>query len=314
MSTEWYALENIEDAVEDTKSLLFPFELSDWAKIAIIIIFVGGSMSNFSSSGADFDGTSSDFEGQLGEIFGEEVFETSLSTGVILGIAIFGLALFLARAYLSGLFRFIYFQNLHDTKNREAEHIAILNNAFKNSRNGLKYLAVFVSVITSVLFVSAAIVGSFYISAGVGVAAVLVSLPFWILVALAFFFIRGFLIPEMMLNDQSTVSSVKSVYNYILDDWKEAGIFVLVKTAIDIFITIVFVVTFILVLFVLLIPIGILGFILYTITPILAAIPAILAILGVIALYFAIMVPLSTFSFHYVLGVYEDFAKQNKEE
>ena len=314
MSSNFYALENIEDAVEDTKKLLTPFELSDWAKIAVIIIFVGGSMANFSSSGTDFDGTNSNFEGQLGEIFGEEIFNTSLSAAVILAIAIFGLALFLARSYLSGLFRFIYFQNLHDIKNKESEQIELLDNAFRHGRNGLKYLAVFLSIIASVLVVSAAIVGSFYISVGFGAVITLITAPFWILVALTFFFIRGLLIPEMMLNDQNTVSSVKSVYNYILDDWKQAGIFVLVKTAIDILISIIFVVTFILGLLILLIPVGILGFVLYSITPFLAIIPAILAIIGIVGLYFAIMVPLDTFSFHYVLGVYEDFAEQVKKE
>ena len=37
----WYAIESVDDAIDATRSFLFPFKLSAWLKLALITIFVG---------------------------------------------------------------------------------------------------------------------------------------------------------------------------------------------------------------------------------------------------------------------------------
>ena len=68
----WYAIERIDDAVSLTRSLLFPFEAGLWARLAVVVFFVGigsgggsnvgSSVSNVPSAGTSFQGGDVSFD------------------------------------------------------------------------------------------------------------------------------------------------------------------------------------------------------------------------------------------------------------
>jgi hypothetical protein len=59
----WYAIESVDDAIDATRSFLFPVELSTWLKLALISIFVsvgGSGVSSVSNIGSFSPDTSSE--------------------------------------------------------------------------------------------------------------------------------------------------------------------------------------------------------------------------------------------------------------
>lgn len=320
MPSEWFALENAEDSVDDAKNLLSPFNGYTWAKIAVIVFFIGGTVSTaptFSPDGIDVGPEAENVEqsqiwDDLQPVFDDPDNYLSSSALFLIGIAFS--VLILIGTYLSGVFRFIYFQNLHDNRSVDVAEIKIIDNFAEHAVNGLKYLLVYSAGVMFALLVAASIIGSFLLNPFAGVFTSIISIPLWIIIVLLFFFMRGFLIPEMAFNrDQSVMESINNVYDLVLNQWQQSGIFVIVKTALDIVVSIIWTVAFISGLVLIAIPLLLLGAAMYTVSPILVLIPVIIGLTSVLVLHYLIQVPLQTFIFYYVLNVYEDFVEGERE-
>ena len=312
MPPEWYALESIEDAFEDTKDLLTPFKISIWGKIALITLFIGGSMGSLPTTGpSDFDGGSnSTIDDFNAEDFSANDLESFISPGLAFGL-IFGIvALLIVKAYLSGLFRFIYFQNLEENLGKEEANIRIISSFKDNLGPAVRYFGVFLGVISLGLIGVLGIIGSFFISPVLGIGTIFLSIPLWIIIGLSLFFLRAVLIPEMLLNNKSGIEGLRQVYGYVLSEWKQAGIYVLVKTGLNMILGIIWSIAFITGLLVIGIPFAILGVALFAVSEVLVVIPIVLGVLSVIVYSLVIEVPVSTFGTHYALDVYKRFAEE----
>lgn len=317
MSNNWYALENAEEAVDDTKDIITPFNFYNWLKIGIIIFFIGGTISSFPGFSADTLDIDNERESSMENSEIEETVESflenpgaHLNSTILFALIIILSAVSLIFTYLSGIFRFIFFQNIADAQESEEVKINILNNFSKHSVNGLKYFLFYLSLVFVSLLTVAIVVGSFIINPFGGVALTLLSLPVFLTIMLGFFFMRSFLIPEMMFNqDQGLVESLNVTYNNILKEWKQSILFFIVKFALDIVISVIWGVAFLTGLLLIIIPVALVGAAFYSIMTILVIIPAILGVLSLIVINYAIQVPLQTFLFDYVLKVYQDIAE-----
>lgn len=312
MPPEWYALESIEDAFEDTKDLLTPFSLSIWGKLALITLFIGGSMANLPTTGpTNFDGgTNSTIDDFNTDDFSVNDLEAMVSPALAIGL-VFGLiGLLIIKAYLSGLFRFIYFQNLENNLGKEKNEIRIIKSFKDNLGPALRYFGVFLGVISLGLIGVLGIIGSFFINPVLGIGTIFLSIPLWIIIGLSLFFLRAVLIPEMLLNNKSGIEGLRQVYGYVLSEWKQAGIYLLVKSGLNIVLGILWTIAFIIGIFVIGIPFAILGVALFAVSEVLVAIPIVLGVLSVIVYSLFIEVPVSTFGTHYALDVYKRFAEE----
>ena len=52
-----YAFDDIDDAIDATRAFLWPFDLGRWAKLALVLFFLGGTGGSFNPFGYNFGGT-----------------------------------------------------------------------------------------------------------------------------------------------------------------------------------------------------------------------------------------------------------------
>lgn len=312
MPPEWYALESVEEAFEDTKDLLTPLSLPIWGKIALITLFIGGSMGSLPTTGpTNFDDApNSTIDNFNAEDFSTNELESFMSPALAAGLLLGLVALLLVKSYLSGLFRFIYYQNLENNLGKEENSISIISSFKDNLGPALSYFGVFLAVSAIGLTGLLGMIGSFFINPVLGVGAIFLSLPLFIFIALSLFFLRSILIPEMLLNNKKGWEGVKQVYSYLRSEWKQAGIFILVKIGLNLVLGTIWTIAFITGAVILAIPFVILGVAFYSVSQALVAIPIVLGVLSVIVYSLIIEVPLSTFGTHYNLDVYKGFAEE----
>ncbi|MBP2029083.1 hypothetical protein J2755_000003 [Methanohalophilus levihalophilus] len=112
----WYVADALDGAYRRTKScLLEPFDFWKWMKLAIIVMLIGGSGSNFNSGGDIFSsdysdsGTSDEFN-----VLFEEIFEffSDPNLVLILTIVFFILILILFFSYVSSVMDFVFVDSL----------------------------------------------------------------------------------------------------------------------------------------------------------------------------------------------------------
>ncbi|MFW6321411.1 MAG: DUF7544 domain-containing protein, partial [Halohasta sp.] len=115
----WYAVESVDDAIDATRSFLFPFEFGTWLRLALISLFVGtgggglSSVSNTinlpSSMPSETDGSGSAPPPEAPpEQISEILQEPALIGAIVVGL----LLLFVGLAVLSVVLRFVFYDAL----------------------------------------------------------------------------------------------------------------------------------------------------------------------------------------------------------
>jgi len=118
----WYAIESVDDAIDATRSFLFPVELRAWLKLAVITIFVGASGGGV-SSGVNLLSMPANIPPDAAEGASVEQFVAALPVdlwvvGAVLAAAILiGLAL----AIVSETLRFVFYDALRTQRVRLRE-------------------------------------------------------------------------------------------------------------------------------------------------------------------------------------------------
>ncbi|WP_135612510.1 hypothetical protein [Methanococcoides sp. AM1] len=118
---DWYVAEAVDKALSRTKKCLFePFDFWKWMKLAIIVMLIGGSGSNFNGSGNSYSSNDYDFQDSgpfegFADSFGEladQIPTSAPDLGLIIAIILFIFALILFFSYVSSVMEFVFVDSL----------------------------------------------------------------------------------------------------------------------------------------------------------------------------------------------------------
>lgn len=314
----WYALEKIEDALNETKDFLTPFDFGLWTRLAVLVLLLGGGFNNMpsgnypsqGSGGGDFatnsmslagsDMTASMHNGLMSQ---GDMMTGAFTEGTGLGLALVGLVAVLALAFavLSSIARFVFFQSV---MNKEVS----LRSMFKsNFTNGLQLIGfnILVAVIASIPLIPY-LLGLTFESVAGGLLLV-VAVFYWVAVLIATAFVNDFGLPLMISERINILDATKRALGAVNREKGQAAIYFLTKLGIGIVLGILSLVALLVVFLGLLIPFGILGMIAYVLSPAAAGIVLVLGLLtfGVLSLY--IQVPIETYRHYFYLLNLEEF-------
>ncbi|MFD1587855.1 hypothetical protein ACFR9U_12765 [Halorientalis brevis] len=252
-----YAVENVGDAIEATKSFLLPFDRSRWLRLALIVLFVGGGLglqspANFGTSSSDFADTEagpSDEGFEPTEVPSDlpdpiPTDDVWLLIGVVIGVVIL---LGLVLGFIGSVMEFVFVESL----SRDA--VQIRRYFGRHWRAGLRLfgfrLGVSLLGFAAVGLVGAAIAVVFFggvptdpIPAQI-LGAILVLVPVMIvvftLVALVNGFTTAFVVPVMLAEDRTVLGGWRRFWPTLRGQLKQFGVYVVVAFVLTIAISLI---------------------------------------------------------------------------
>lgn len=315
----WYALENLDKAMEETKELLLPFDFMTWTKIAIIALLAGGiSMPSGPSttpmqsggqtnglytpdSGVEtsiLDSVPDSFSG-IGGMTG--MASEGAMSGVAVAIVLFVLLFAGFFMYVSSVFQFIYYQTVLDKKP------AITENFRKHAYRGLRYLGFqlgFMAFILLTLLIPAA---AFAANEALGLVLLIIFwLPVVIISAIFSGLVHDLALLRMMEADEGLIHAWRKVWPDIKTGWRQVIAYILVKFFIGLAIGFATLIVAIVVIIVLMIPFGIMGILAAMIHQALLAVVFALGLFTFIIVMLYVEVPFSTYLYTYITLFYHD--------
>lgn len=236
----WYAIERIDDAVSLTRSLLFPFEFGLWARLAVVVFFlglgsgggnVGTSISNAPSTAASAPSTGASVD--IPSIPGEII-------ALLAGIAVVLFLVWLLFAWVGSTMEFVFVEAL-------AERSLSIRRGFgRHKGRGLRLLvfrlallfvvlAVFVGLalalffepITTLLEGGDPTISGSEIVVGIGLL-VLAGFVVGIPVVLVHGFTTEFVVPVMLARECGVLAGWKHLWPTITAEWKQYVVYVLI--------------------------------------------------------------------------------------
>lgn len=310
----FYALQNLDEAMEETKDLLLPFSFMTWTKIAIIALLAGGvSLPNFTygppsgGNSPSINTPDTDFENssELNSSFGNGSVSDMATAGTsgpiavaILAFAALVVGFFL---YISSVFQFIYYQTVLDKKP------LIVENMKKHAYRGLRYFGFQISIFLIAmlaLIVPAALWGA---SQFMALIALLVFwVPFVIVLGLIMSLVHDIVLLRMIKEEEDLIEAWKNVWPDIKSEWRQVIAFLFVKFFIGMAIGVALIMILLAVLIVLIIPFGILGILAGIVHPTLALIVLLVGALSFTVIMLYLRMPLSAYVYTYTTLFYED--------
>lgn len=313
----WLAFDNIEEALQDSKDILLPFDLKVWSLFAVIILLTGYfalSFPGIPTSGGDFEGPGTDFD------MGNNVPETSVmsvqdfsdidsfvgnfdsSSTVFTGMWIFAIlfpVLLLVLTLVSSVFEFVMYNSV---KEKEPRLYYVRNYLFEGLQYFIFRCLALITLLT-VVFIGAVVVIANYWLALLVVPAFLL---FYIFYAALRWTVFHFTLPEMIYTESNIIDGFKSSIEVIQEEFAEVALFWFVKWIISLVLGIGASLIIVSGLIMLAIPFLLIGALLALITPFLAA-PIVLAFVATsLAFILYLGVPIRVYLYSYVLNIYED--------
>ncbi len=225
---DWYVTEVIDKAFDRTKKcLLEPFDFWKWAKLAILIMLIGGAGSGLNSSGNNYSASDSDVH-KMTDVFDNELWNISppdLSSNMaLIGAAIVLLILFiLFFAYVSNVMEFVFVESLIKNDVRFWEYTRMfLGSGF--------YLFILRFIVTLIILIPIGIVSILgfvaldTVSAASLIPLLLMFIPLILVLAIIAGTVGSFInlaIPVSIYNEQSIFSAFSSVFRRFRMDWKQ---------------------------------------------------------------------------------------------
>lgn len=325
----WYALGSVEEAVDKTKEFLFPIDWKLWTKIAFIALFLGnigslpalpttdtGSLQTGIDTGQDYAQITTDhrstLENMLSDVEMNSVNVQQLNNSALIQDSVVFLILGLVALvgivflYISAVFEFVFYRSLIEGD------VNIVSNFQDYVLEGAKYLGIFLAVLAFLGLTGSIGYFAFEYSLLVSVLALLFIVPLWLASFLFLFFTQNMVLPEIVAENKGFRSSYKSVYSYVVSQWKQAGLFIIGKTILDLLTTVLVFVATLFIFIIVLIPLSLISLLFALIHPILLIISLILGILSVLLGYLYLKVPIQTFIYNYVISVYRKFEESSK--
>lgn len=317
----YVGVDSVDDALERSKNVLLPFDFLTWTRLAVIMIFIGGSgfsgftnvpfssFSSFEDSGTDLGVTSSsEFQSsvpsaQLGEsITGlSTAFPSGSELAILAGVGGFIVFLVVLFSYLNSLAKFVLLRGLDE------KSIRIRSNVGRHYFDALKYTLFNFGVGVLVFGLIGAWIGSFFVNPFAGVLLTLLLLPILMVVAVFSGVVNDFALLEMINSEKGLIQSIKYALSETTDEWDEFGIYLIMRLVITTlagiasFTAVMFVTLFYLVVF------GLLTAAFAAVNSTAALIPIILGIMVWLASSLYISVPFQTFIYSYFVELYRGF-------
>ena len=187
----FYSLEAIEEAVDRSKDILFPFGFLTWTRLAVILIFLGGT----GFTGLFFNVPFSTFSTETGEYYdsgAQTTFDSAIFTqtpnnfetmlpGVAVGAGLAIISVLMALAifllYMNSLAQFVMFRGLRDRE------IRIRKNIVSHYVDAAKYSLFKISLGALVAVLAVLWIGSFFVNPIIGLLLTLTAIPIGVLMA-----------------------------------------------------------------------------------------------------------------------------------
>lgn len=315
----WYALENLDKAMEETKELLLPFDLMTWTKIAIIALFAGGiSMPNAPSAPMQSPGQTDQvytpdsginqgMDTSMSDAFssGMNGMTGMATSGVTDGLAIAIILAVLLFAgffmYISSVFQFIYYQTILDKKT------AITENFRKHAYRGLRYFGFQIGFMLFILLTLLIPAAGFAANEALGF---LMLIVFWIPVVIVSAIFSGLVhdvaLLRMMEAEEGLIRAWRNVWPDIKAEWKQVLAFIVVKFFIGLAVGFASLIIAIVVGITLLLPFGLLGILAGMVHSVLLAVVFAVGLLTFVVIMLYVEVPFSTYIYTYITLFYHD--------
>lgn len=237
-----YATERIDDAVSLTRSLLFPFDAGLWARLVVVIFFLGlgsgggnvsGSASNVPSAASGAPGANVSVDSSLVSVSDEIIALIAIAVVALLAVG-------LVFAYVGATMEFVFVESLAD------QSVAIRRGFGRHKRRGLRLfgfrlvlflltavvflglaLALFWGPITTLLSGGDPTIGASAVFVAIGaflLAGVVVGLPVLVTHGLT----TEFVVPIMLTTDCGVLAGWKRLWPTITAQWKQYLVYLVV--------------------------------------------------------------------------------------
>ncbi len=241
MKPDYYAIREIDRAIAMTKSILFPFDIGVWVRLAVIAFFAGGAAGVLQFSTGSFSPDESGIMEGISSLIpqnNEAFFSALLFIGVIL------LCIGLIYLFLNGIFQFIFIRALG------TENIHIRTHFRDSTRPGIRYFAFlfFLSLfflgiclaLAYLLFapligtpgIETAIVGRFLIFV---VLMFIILIPYLIILMLT----TDFVVPIMNVDRCGVIAGWRRCLNLFNAEKTEAGLYIVMKLILSVCVSII---------------------------------------------------------------------------
>lgn len=306
----WYAVQSLQEALDETREFLWPFDVWRWLRLSVIVFFVGGSGGGFSglnNAGQGFsqsfgDGTTGDGSVEALEQNVSEALSDPEVVGLIAIAAAVILFLFVLFSYLSAVFEFVFYRALID------DEVRIRAPFRRYAVDGLKYMLFRLAVLFVILGSIAGAVAAFLSSPGLGLIVVPTVIFVWLLISVIGFFVKTLAIPTMVRDDAGFVDALRITGRQVREEWRQAGVFFLANVVVTIAAGVIVALGFVVALIALAIPLVILGLLFMAVSDVLVAIPVLLGVIGLLVAWVLLAVPVQTYVYRWILDVHAGFA------
>jgi hypothetical protein len=223
----WYAVDALDDALDETESLLLPFDLGTWVRLAIISIFAGMSAPQTPTFSWDLGpGTT--------VRTGDQVIEHVTSpefVALLLGIAAVLLVAVAVFAFVGSVMEFVL---VDVVRSRDVRVLAPFR---ERLRPGLQLFLFRTGLVVATLLAVGTILVPIWLAAVGGtpvwllllVVSVPLTLVVGVLSAVASEFTTAFVVPLMIETESGLLAAWRQFWPTLRAEWKEFGVYVLVK-------------------------------------------------------------------------------------
>ena len=319
----WYALENIDEAIKESKDMLLPVDFMQLTKLALITFLIGGSGFNLPTGnyGGSPSGSSA---GELGLEDSELTSDldqdsipdseelsnavTSMATastssiifGVVLAIILFvGLPLL----FLSSVFEFIFYRSLIDKEVRIRDYFS------RNVGRGFRYFLFRLAYAAVVLLTVVAIAFLVIESGPAFLLLILALIPVFIVSSIFVGLTKDFILLRMMEEDEALIEAWRSFWPTLKAEWKQILVYLFVKLFVGIVVGAVSLIAIIVFTVAVFVPVVISALLMASLAEVLVLVPAILGMVFWIVSLFYIAVPFRVYIYYYVILVYHDLTE-----
>lgn len=309
----WYALEEVGEALEETRDLLIPFDLKQLTKLALIVMLTGSGF-NIPSGFGDSGGTTSGIQGfsQSGistqtstplntAQFGSLMPSASNSEFVLAGIILAGLLIVgLPLMFVSSVFEFIFYRSLID------KEVKIIEAFSDNIGRGLRYFGFRLIYSVFALGAIASVVMLLIEDATFFWAVLLPLIPILIVMSIFAALTRHFILLRMMEENQGLIQAWESFWSELSSQWKQVLVFLFAHFGLSVMVGAAMGAVVLGFTLMAAVPVILVGLGLSVISEVLFLIPVILGgIIWIVALLY-IAVPFRVYMRYYVILVYHD--------
>ena len=334
--SKYFAVESIEEAFEDAKNIITPFNFVKFLKLMVVVLFISGTASGFLGNvvGSVFDGVSQTGMDQASIDLGPEVVSNSLNYGVnvldqsvetlvgqdlamqnfggasiVAFILVFGLLIYLVWSVISNIMEFVF---VDICSNKD---ISVLDKFGLHKVKGVKLLGFKILVYLLSLLVVGIGLGTIFLGLNnltVLILSLVIGVPLVILGQLVLMFTTDFAIVQSFKEDKGILSSWNNLLTKIRANPLQSVLYIFLKWALIIGTGILKTVLGIFVMIPLLIILAVFGVITFGVLSVLPGLGIVIGVLLGLAVailitltFLALNVPFETFFRYYSIRVFE---------